>query len=372
MNRVLAFGTIAVISVFAGTAAAQRFSDPAGAPAETKPTEGDKAKADESANQRVGSTFGFELPLNLYDEKADAARDISRARERARKDNRRVLVMWGENRCEFCAYLNQLLNTDPRIRQLVETEYEWVKVDIGKFDKNIDLANSHQVPIDKPGFGAPALCVIEPGGGQSIGVAGGNEMVAKPMMPPNNVFDSTFVFNFLDKNKPQPKVANVLLQEAQQKAKRDGKRVLAYFNIYGSDACRTFDRAANMPECAALLEKAYVLRKIDVERNIAGWDMLKRLTGRPVASPPWMTVLNSDGAAAPEAGKGHELEVEKIGDAADWLIAASDGKLTAADREALVTALTEASKPPPAKIEARPKGSTEPAADAGAEAKKGS
>lgn len=355
MNRLMVLLTALLIGLHAGTAAAQRFSDPAGAPEAEKPAEGDKPKTDDGSNHRVGGTFGFELPLSLYDEKADAAREISKARDRAKKDNRRVLVMWGENRCEFCAYLNQLMTTDPRIKQLIETEYEWIKVDIGKFDRNIELANSHQVPINQPGFGAPALCVIEPNGGQTIGVAGGNEMVAKPMMPPNNVFDSNFVFNFLDKNKPQPKVANMLLLESQQKARREGKRVLAYFNIYGSDACRAFDRAVNMPECAAILEKAFVVRKIDVERHIAGWDMLRRLTGRPVASPPWMTVLDAEGAAVAEAGKGHELEIEKAGDAADWLIAASNGKLTAGDRESIVAAIVEGAKPPPVKIEARPK-----------------
>lgn len=364
---------LVLAACFPAAAIAQRFSDPttpdAPAPA-AKPDAPAKPAGDDGANHRVGGGMGFELPLSLYDEKADAARDISRARERAKKDNRRVLVMWGENKCEFCAYLNQLMHTDPRIKQLIETEYDWIKVDIGKFDKNIDLANNQQVPIDKPGFGAPALCVIEPGGGQSIGVVGGNEMVAKPMMPPNNVFDSDFVYNFLDKNKPQPKVANGLLLEARQKAKRDGRRVLTYFNIYGSDACKAFDKLANTPEAAALLEKAFVLRKIDVERNIQGWEMLRKLKGSATASPPWMTVLDGEGVAVSEAGKGLELETDKAGEAADWLIQASGGKLTGGDREAIASAITEAAKPPPVKVEARLKSEVEAAEAGAAEAKK--
>lgn len=367
MNRpAFVIALLAATVVSTPAALAQRFSDPATpeAPA-AKP---DAKPADEGENRRVGDGMGFKLPLSLYDEKADGAKDIGRARERARKDNRRVLVMWGENRCEFCAYLNQLLTTDPRIRQLVETEYEWVKVDIGKFDKNIDLANSFQTPIDKQGFGAPALTVIEPASNQTIGVAGGNEMVHKPMQPPNLVFDPDFVYNLLDKNKPQPKVANMLMLEAQQKSKRDSKRVLAYFNVYGSDACKIFDKAVNTPEAAAALEKAYVIRKIDVERNIAGYDMLRRLKGNPLATPPWMTVLDSEGKPVAEAGNGVEFEPDKAANAVGWLTAAAGGKLDGADAAAVSKAIDDAARPPAPKTEAKAsEGTTDPAA---AEAKK--
>jgi protein disulfide-isomerase len=325
----------------------------------------------------VGGGFkGFELPLKLYDEKADAARDISRARERAKPDNRRVLVMWGENRCEFCAYLNELLTTDPMLRQLIETEYELVKVDIGKFDKNLDLAHRYSTPIDDPGdkasgrpsFGAPALTVIEPSGDQALGAVGGNAMVNQPMMPPDRVFNRDFVFNFLDKNKPQAKVATMLMLEAQQKARREQKRVLTYFHVYGSDACKQFNAAATTPETLSILDKAFVLRKIDVERTIAGYDQLRRLKGSATATPPWMTVLDVDGKPAAEAGKGIEFDPEQAGAAADWLIGASGGKLTAADRDALVRALTPAPEP-----EAKPEADAgvSPGAAAGeAEAKK--
>jgi protein disulfide-isomerase len=359
--------------VLAGPALAQRFSNPEGTPPATpapadKPA--DKPVQDDPNNHRVGGGVkGFELPLKLYDEKTDAAKDIVKARERAKKDNRRVLVMWGENRCEFCAYLNEMMTTDPMIRQLIETEYEWVKVDIGKFDKNIDLANSFQVPIDRPGFGAPALCIIEPASNQSIGVAGGNEMVNQPMMPPDRVFNRDFVFNLLDKSKPQAKVATMLMLEAQQKARREEKRVLTYFNIYGSDACKVFNAAANNAETQSMLEKAFVLRKIDVERTIAGYEQLRKLKGSPTATPPWMTVLDAEGKPVAEAGKGVEFDPEQAAQAADWLIAASGGKLTAADREALVKALSPAPAAAPA-TEPAPASTGAATGANGAEAKK--
>lgn len=364
MTRTLALisSALAAMMLLVAPCQAQRFSNPAGEPA--KPEAAKPAEGGDNIHHVEGGGGRFTLPLKLYDEKANASQDIARARELAKKDNRRVLVMWGENRCEFCAYLNELLTTDPMIKQLLDTEYVWVKVDIGKFDKNIDLAKSFQTPIDEHGFGAPALTVIEPNGGTPIGVAGGNAMVAKPMMPPNKVFDREFVFDFLDSNKAQPKVATVLMLESRQKAKREGKRVLAYFNIYGSGACKAFESAVNTPETESLLEKAFVLRKIDVERNIAGYDLLHRLKGSQTATPPWMTVLDSEGNPVPEAGKGVEFDPAQAAQAADWLIATSGGKLTTSDRDALVKALTPAPAAPTEDAASSPSG------DAGTEAKK--
>jgi len=350
MVRAIRFFVFVTALSFAAPAFAQRFSSPE-TPVKVTPAAPDAPPVnpaavpvpaqDDPANHRVGGGGGFELPLTLYDEKADAARDISRARERAKKDNRRVLVMWGENRCEFCAYLNQLLQTDPRLKQLVESEYVWVKVDIGKFDKNIELANRYDTPIDKQGFGAPALTAIEPSGDQAIGAAGGNEMVNKPMMPPNRVFDPDFVFNFLDKNKPQPKVANSLALDSQMRAKRDGKRVLLYFNVYGSDACKAFDKAVMEPELETILAKAFVVRKIDVERNVNGYTLLRNLKENPLASPPWMTVVDGEGKPVMEAGKGVEFDPAGAAEAAKWIVAASAGKLDSTDE----AAITEALKP---------------------------
>jgi thioredoxin 1 len=358
MARLISLATAAACGwmMFGSPALAQRFSNPeappAPAPAPAEAPKEQPAQPDDPNNHRVSGGGGrFTLPLTLYDEKADAARDISKARERAKKDNRRVLVMWGENRCEFCAYLNELMTTDPMLRQLIETEYEWVKVDIGKFDKNIDLANSFGVPINQPGFGAPALCVIEPAGNQSIAVAGGNEMVNQPMLPPDRIFNRDFVFNLLDRSKAAPKVANMLLLEAQQKARRESKRVLTYFNIYGSDACKAFNAATLDPATQAVLEKAYVIRKIDVERNINGYEQLRKLKGNALATPPWMTILDGDGKPVAESGNGVEFDPEQAGAAADWLISGSAGKLSAEDREALVKALTPV-KPEPAATEA--------------------
>lgn len=342
VRRLMPVVLAVAVGAWSSSAAAQRFSNPETPPASPAPAE--PAKQDDPSNHRVAGGGKFTLPLDLYDEQADAAKDIAAAAERARLDNRRVLAMWGENRCEFCAYLNELITTDPQLRRLIESEYVLVKVDIGKFDKNIDLATQYNTPITqtKPtSFGAPAFTVIDPVRNQAVEAIGGNAMVAKNMSL-TRVFDEGVIFDFLDRNKAQAKVASVLLLEARQKARREGKRVLAYFHVYGSEGGAAFDRAVTGPGLAPIIDKAYVARKIDVERTIGGHDLLRKLKGSPTATPPWAIVLDGSGNAVEEAGRGLEFDPAEAAAAAEWLVAASGGKLSAADAQALTAGLSPA------------------------------
>lgn len=332
-------------------AMAQKFSSgPGETPAQPQPGQPAATPAEDPAEK-----MGVKLPSGLYDEKSDGARQIMEARDQAKADNRRVLVMWGENRCEFCVHLNRLLHEDPSIKQLVETEFVWIKVDIGKFDKHIDLAQSYNVPLLEQGFGAPAFCVIDPVSNQSVAVIGGNAMVAKPMTM-THVFDEKTVFNFMNGAKPRPQVAAQLMVEAQTKAKRDGKPVLAYFNMYGSDACALWDKLCADKTARPVLEKAFALRKIDVDRHIGGWDAIKKVKESQAASPPWMTVLDGEGKPTAEAGKGVEFDPSAAAKTTEWLVAASKGKLGTEDAQILNESITRLSKPPETK---KPEASTE-------------
>lgn len=341
MNRKICLAAAAVFAgllAVASPATAQKFSSspsatpPAADPAATQP----QAEPEEK--------MGVKLPSGLYDETLDGAKQIKEARERAKLDNRRVLVMWGENKCEFCVHLHRLLHSDPQIKQLVETEFDWIKVDIGKFDKHIDLAQNYNVPLMETGFGAPAFCVIDPVSNQSVGVIGGNAMVAKPMTM-THIFDEKTVLNFLSGARPRPQVASQLMIESQTRAKRESKPVLVYFSIYGSDASALWDKVMGDSVARPIVEKAFLTRKIDVDRHIQGWDTLKRLKESQAASPPWMTTIDGEGKVTPEAGKGVAFDPMEAGKTSEWLVAASKGKLSAEDAAALNAAIARLSKP---------------------------
>src|SRR5262249_51756680 len=66
----------------------------------------------------------------IYDPKADAKGQVKAATALARRDTRRVLVMFGFNACGWCHKLHGLLASDRAIHELLADEYVLVMVDI--------------------------------------------------------------------------------------------------------------------------------------------------------------------------------------------------------------------------------------------------
>src|SRR5712692_7244430 len=93
-----------------------------------------------------------------YDEAADAKADIKQALSAAKSSQMPVLVIFGANWCKDCRALDQALSTG-RNAELVKREFKVVKVDVGNFNKNLDLAEAYGNPIKK---GIPAAVVLSP------------------------------------------------------------------------------------------------------------------------------------------------------------------------------------------------------------------
>src|SRR4051812_26614882 len=66
---------------------------------------------------------------SIYDAKADAREQVKSAAALARRDARRVLVMFGGDWCGWCHKLHGLFASDPAIRKLLADEYVLVMVD---------------------------------------------------------------------------------------------------------------------------------------------------------------------------------------------------------------------------------------------------
>lgn len=287
------------------------------------------------------------FPTGLYDEKADASADIRAAREKARKENKRVLVMWGENNCSFCVFLNDLLQTDPLVKPLVKSEYVWIKVDIGKFNKNIDLASYYNTPMMEQGFGAPALTVIDPDTDRGVDRRGGNSMTAKPMTM-ENVFDAKVIGEFLMDNKAPAKPAMPELTSAQAAAGKQDKKVLAFFtmplNEQADTAAAWFARA----DVQAVLNKGFVLARVDTERMIGGQDVLTRVAGTKAVMAPYIVFLTADGSVVTESGRFTSLPKtdDQISGFVDSVRKAWPG-LSDSDQALLVKTLKEAGEVKP-------------------------
>jgi thiol:disulfide interchange protein len=102
------------------------------------------------------------LPVahTIYNETADAKKDISGALALAQATNRNVLLDFGANWCPDCQVLDIYMH-DAVNSPLISKYYIPVHVDVGRMDKNLGVAYAFNVPISK---GIPALAVVQPSG----------------------------------------------------------------------------------------------------------------------------------------------------------------------------------------------------------------
>lgn len=96
----------------------------------------------------------------IYDEQADAHQQIAAAIAQASRSGRNVVLDFGANWCGDCHALDAQMHS-PDLAGLIEKNYVVVHVDVGRFNKNLDLAKKYNVPLNK---GIPALAILDPHG----------------------------------------------------------------------------------------------------------------------------------------------------------------------------------------------------------------
>lgn len=95
-----------------------------------------------------------------YDEKADARADVQAALAAAQASGKPVVVVFGANWCPDCRALDKALKNEPNAA-LMASSFHVVKVDVGRFDRNLDIAKAYGDAIKK---GIPAAAVLSPKG----------------------------------------------------------------------------------------------------------------------------------------------------------------------------------------------------------------
>ncbi len=103
------------------------------------------------------NVFASELP---YDESADAKAAIKQAQAEAKATNLPLIIVFGANWCEDCRALSAAIKTGKNSVKLSK-EFKIVKVNVGNFDRNIDIANSYGNPIK---VGIPGAAILSPEG----------------------------------------------------------------------------------------------------------------------------------------------------------------------------------------------------------------
>lgn len=95
-----------------------------------------------------------------YDETADARSEIKAALAVTKASKMPVLVVFGANWCSDCRALDASFKSGPTAT-LVAKSFKVVKVNVGRFDRNVDIAETYGVPLKR---GIPALAMLNSDG----------------------------------------------------------------------------------------------------------------------------------------------------------------------------------------------------------------
>jgi thioredoxin 1 len=119
-----------------------------------------------------------------YDETADAKADIQQALTQAAAKQTDVIVVFGANWCGDCKMLDTAMKSGSSA-PLLARDFQIVKVNVGRRDKNLDLAKSYGVPLEK---GIPAVVILS-SNNKVLYVTKEGELADARKMGENGIYD---------------------------------------------------------------------------------------------------------------------------------------------------------------------------------------
>jgi thioredoxin 1 len=147
------------------------------------------------AATRRGDLTRLQQPLStdkqIYVPGLNAHAEIAQGLKLASQQHKRVLVVFGANWCFDCHVLD-LAFRRPDVAAVLMPNYVVVHVDVGEYDKNLDIMQQYEVPKAR---GIPALAVLDGSGKLLYSQKGGEFEKARSLAPEDLVV-------FLNKWKP--------------------------------------------------------------------------------------------------------------------------------------------------------------------------
>mgnify|MGYP000028712196 CR=1 FL=1 len=113
----------------------------------------------------------------VYDESADAAVLVAQALGKAKTDNKQLLIVFGANWCSDCKMLDGEFKK-PALKALLDAHYVIVKVDVSRFNKNLDIVKPYGDVIKK---GIPSIVIATPANQLVYATNGGELADARKM-----------------------------------------------------------------------------------------------------------------------------------------------------------------------------------------------
>ena len=101
------------------------------------------------------------VPARPYDENADADAAVVNAFARAKAEHKLVMIDLGGNWCGDCRVLAGVMEL-PEVRRFLDTHYIVVSVNVGRFNKNLQIPA--RFGITKRLEGVPSVLIADPDG----------------------------------------------------------------------------------------------------------------------------------------------------------------------------------------------------------------
>lgn len=285
----------------------------------------------------------------VYDERADARQQLATALAKAKKENQRVLIQWGAEWCDWCKWLAATMKSDRELSRHLLYEYQVVHVDVGRFDKHMDVAKELGAELKS----IPFLTVLDADGkplAQQNTEPFENEVAGK------KGHDAAKLSTFLRGHAAKPLVADQVLAAGLAAARQQHKRVFLHFGAPWCGWCHRLEDWMARPDVAPLLAKDFVDVKIDTDRMTGGQAIYEAQlagAGQKASGIPWFTFLGEDGkllahSTGPKGNTGFPYQPDEVEHFATMLTAVKQ-QLTDADIAALIATLHDTRKADEAK-----------------------
>ena len=260
---------------------------------------------------------------------------------RAKRENKRILVMFGGDWCGWCHKLHELFASDAGVRKVLSYEYVLVMVDT-EAPGAADLMRKCKESLSKEelekGVGFPFLSVLDADG----------KVVTAQRTDPLEVgdhHDPGRVKEFLDRWMVTPKDAEVVLREGLASASSLDKRVFLTFGAPWCGWCHQLENWLAQPEIASILDRDFLIVKIDIDRMTHGKELMAQVRTKADGGIPWFAVLDSKGKAlgtshGPQGNIGFPFKPEEI-DHFMVVIAGQSRRIEAGQQEQLRQSLKE-------------------------------